>query len=219
MLQRGLQLRHTHSLQDLIPTLASQCIALNAACQVWFKSCRKCVVLLYVHCVSLCVHCVCITVEMLEYMLAQSGPSSRELSSKAEYSSFVTASSARAVAFISDNNSELLEAYIEAGQLIREDLKLAHCYDLSYDDAVAEVNSIIVYHPPHLVSPYEHAYTIITNASQFDEDEKSLADQILKATRPLVGELSIQNSRRVYRLRPLLIAFYQVDWKEGLTGE
>lgn len=156
---------------------------------------------------------------MLEYMLAQSGPSSSELSSKAEYLSFVTAAGARAVAFLSDKNSELLEVYIEAGQLIREDLKLAHCYELSYDDAVTEVNSIIVYHPPHLVSPYEHAYTIITNASQFDEDEKSLADQILKATRPLVGEMSIQNSRRVYRLRPLLIAFYQVDWKEGLTGE
>ena len=152
-------------------------------------------------------------------MLAQSGPSSTQLSNKVEYLSFVTAPSARAVAFLSDKNSQLLEAYIEAGQLIREDLKLAHCYDLSYDKAVTEVDSIIVYHPRHLVTPYEHAHTIITNASQFDEDEKSLADQILKATRPLVGEMTIQNSRRVYRLRPLLVAFYQVDWKEGLTGE
>lgn len=152
-------------------------------------------------------------------MLAQSGASSRELSSKAEYSSFVTAPVARAVAFLSSKSSALLEAYTEAGQLIREDIKLAHCYDMSYDKAVTEVDSIIVYHPRHLVSPYEDGYTIITNASQFNEDEKSLADQILKATRPLVGEMSIQNSRRVYRLRPLLIAFYQVDWKEGLTGK
>ena len=159
------------------------------------------------------------TIEMLEYMLAQSGSSSRELSSKAEYSSFITAPVARAVAFVSSKNSPLLEAYIEAGQLIREDIKLAHCYELSYDESVTEVDSIIVYHPRHLVSPFEDGYEIITNATQFDEDEKALADQILKATRPLVGEMSIQNSRRVYRLRPLLIAFYHVDWKEGLTGE
>ena len=152
-------------------------------------------------------------------MLAQSGPSSRELSNKVEYLSFIKARTVRAVAFLSDKNSGLLEAYTEAGQLIREDIKLAHCYDLSYDNAATEVDSIIVYHPRHLVSPYEEGYTIITNATQFDEDEESLADQILKATRPLVGEMSIQNSRRVYRLRPLLVAFYQVDWKEGLTGQ
>lgn len=153
-------------------------------------------------------------------MLAQSGPSSREISSRVEYSSFVTSPVARAVAFLSKEHfTGLLDVYIEAGQLIREDIKLAHSYDLTYDDAITEYNSIIVYHPRHLISPYEQGYTIISNASQFEEDEKSLADQILKATRPLVGELSIQNSRRVYRLRPLLIAFYQVDWKEELTGE
>ena len=156
---------------------------------------------------------------MLAYMLAQSGPSSTEISSKTQYSSFIKASIARAVAFISNENSPLLDLYIEAGQLIREDLKLAHCYDLSYDNVVTEFDSIIVYHPRHLVSPYEDGYTIITNVSQFEEDEKRLADQILKATRPLVGEMSVQNSRRVYRLRPLLVAFYQVDWKEGLTGK
>ena len=160
-----------------------------------------------------------VTIEMLEYMLAQSGPSSRELTSKEEYSSFVTASSSRAVAFLSGKDSPLLETYLEAGQLIREDMKLAHCHDLSYDTAVSEVDSIIVYHPRHLVSPYEDGYTVITNASQFNEDDKGLADQILKASRPLVGELSISNSHRVYRLRPLLIAFYQVDWKESATGE
>ena len=158
-------------------------------------------------------------VEMLEYMLAQSGPSSRELSSKVEYLSFINAPVARAVAFLSGKSSSLLDTYREAGQLIREDIKLAHCYDLAYDDAVSEADSIIVYHPHHLLSPYEDGYTIIGNLSQYEEDDKTLADQILKATRPLVGELSLQNSRRVYRLRPLLIAFYQVDWKEGLTGE
>ena len=160
-----------------------------------------------------------LTIEMLEYMLAQSGPSSRELTSKPEYSSFVTASAARAVAFLSGKDSPLLEAYLEAGQLIREDMKLAHTYDLSYDVAVSEVDTIIVYHARHLVSPYEDGYTIITNASEFAEDDKGLADQILKASRPLVGELSIPNSHRVYRLRPLLIAFYQVDWKESATGK
>jgi len=159
-----------------------------------------------------------VTIEMLEYMLAQNGPSTRQLADKAEYLSFVTAPVARAVMFLSNENSLLFKTYTEAGQLIREDIKLAHCYDLSFDDNAVS-NSIIVYHPRHLVSPYEKAYTIITNTSQFEEDEKTLADQILKATRPLVGEMSLQNSRRVYRLRPLLIAFYQVDWKEGLTGE
>ena len=160
-----------------------------------------------------------VTIEMLEYMLAQSGPSSRELTSKDEYSSFVIAPAARAVAFLSGKDSPLLEAYLEAGQLIREDMKLAHTYDLSYDVAISEVDSIIVYHARHLVSPYEDGYMIITNASQYAEDEKGLADQILKASRPLVGELSISNSHRVYRLRPLLIAFYQVDWKESTTGK
>ena len=162
--------------------------------------------------------CLPVTIEMLEYMLAQSGPTSRELSSREEYSSFVTAPVARAVMFLSSKSSLLLDAYVEAGQLIREDMKLAHCYDLSFDDNAVS-DSIIVYHPRHLVTPYEDGYTIISDASQFVEDEKTLADQILKATRPLVGEMSLQNSRRVYRLRPLLIAFYQVDWKEGLTGE
>ena len=158
-------------------------------------------------------------VGMLEYMLAQSGVSCRELSSKSDYLSFVLAPVARAVAFLSSKQSPLLETLSEAGELIREDIKLSHCYDVTYDDAISEFDSVIVHHPRHLVSPYENGYTVIANISRFEGDEKALAEEILKATRPLVGELSPQNSHRVYRLRPLLVAFCQVDWKEGLAGE
>jgi len=154
---------------------------------------------------------------MLQYMVAQSGPSSQELANQNEYTSFVRpVKEPHAVLFLSKKRLDLLEKYIEAGDLTRESLKLAHCYDCSYHK-LAQPNSIIVFHAEYLVTPYEQGFTVVNDL--FDYDSKELADELLKASRPLVGELSVENSRKVYRLRPMLVAFYQVDWKEGLASK
>ena len=154
---------------------------------------------------------------MLQYMVAQSGPSSQELAYQKEYTSFIRpVKEPRAVLFLSKKHPDLLKRYVEAGDLTRESLKLAHSYDLSYHKS-AQPDSIIVFHSEHLVTPYEQGFTVITDL--FDYDSRELADELLKASRPLVGELSVENSRKVYRLRPMLVAFYQVDWGEGLASK
>lgn len=150
-------------------------------------------------------------------MIAQSGPSSQELTNQDEYKSFVRpAKEPRAVLFLTDTQADFLEKYIEAGDLTRESFKLAHCYDVSYHKS-ARPNTVIVFHADYLVTPYEQGFTVVSDLS--DYDGKELADELLKASRPLVGELSQENSRRVYRLRPMLVAFYEVNWGEGLASE
>ena len=86
---------------------------------------------------------------IVEYMKRQSGPSSTPLRSAEEVKKFSKSpTEPRVVAFFSEStNSKLFEAFVEAGNLLRMDMKLGHCSDATVAIEMGQkVDTIVVYY-------------------------------------------------------------------------
>lgn len=71
----------------------------------------------------------------------------------------------------------------------------------------------------NLVSKYEDGSSTI---SPVPSESKDIALLLLEHGRPLVGEMTKENELTLYHQRPLLVAYYDVDWhrqlKKGTRG-
>ena len=86
---------------------------------------------------------------IVEYMKRQSGPSSTPLTSAEEVRKFSKSpTEPRVVAFFSEStNSKLVESFMEAGNLLRMDMKLGHCADAAVATEMGQkVDTVVVYY-------------------------------------------------------------------------
>ena len=65
----------------------------------------------------------------------------------------------------------------------------------------------------NLVSKYEDGRSVI---SPVPSESKDIALLLLEHGRPLVGEMTKENELTLYHQRPLLVAYYDVDWHRQL---
>ena len=147
-------------------------------------------------------------------MKKQAGPSSLFLESLSAVKSFSQSNTEpRGVGFFSSETSaEALKTFIKSGDESRLDLKLGHTTDPSIAEQLSfPLNSVVVFHPRNTVSKYEAGFTIIHNVDE-GETPQSLASSYQEAIRPLVGQMTTDNHLRAYKYRPLLVAFYEVNW-------
>jgi hypothetical protein len=82
-------------------------------------------------------------------MKHQSGPSSTPLQSAEEVKKFSKSpTEPRVIAFFSEaTNSKLVEAFMEAGNLLRLDMKLGHCSDPAVAMEMGQkVDTVVVYY-------------------------------------------------------------------------
>ena len=82
-------------------------------------------------------------------MKRQAGPSSTLLQSAEEVKKFSKSpTEPRVVAFFSEStNSKLVEAFMEAGNLLRMDMKLGHCTDVAVAMEMGQkVDTVVVYY-------------------------------------------------------------------------
>ena len=71
--------------------------------------------------------------------------------------------------------------------------------------------------PSHLVSEYESGFSVITDPPA---NATELRQLYLDHARPLVGHMTKRNYDSVYKHRPLLLAYYEVDWSvDGFKGQ
>ena len=68
----------------------------------------------------------------------------------------------------------------------------------------------------YLVSKYESGHSVI---SSLTANATALSELYLAHARPLVGQMTKQNFDRVYRHRPMLVAYYEIDWEENIKSE
>lgn len=58
--------------------------------------------------------------------------------------------------------------------------------------------------------------------SSLPAESKDIADLLLEHARPLVGEMTEENQLVLYGRRPLLVAYFDVDWdrqlRKGMEG-
>ena len=86
---------------------------------------------------------------IVDYMKRQSGPSSTLLQSADEVRKFSKSPmEPRVVAFFSEStNSKLVEAFVEAGNLLRMDMKLGHCTDAAVAMEMGrKVDTVVVHY-------------------------------------------------------------------------
>lgn len=158
---------------------------------------------------------------MVSYLKREAGPASTYLEDLEAVKRF-TKSPSEPVAvgfFSSESSATVVESFIETGNLVRQDMKLAHTTDERIAKQMKfQIDSVIVYHPKVLVSKYETGYNEIPNIE--NESSEDLARDLLHAARPLVGQVTLDNFGSIYAHRPLLVAYYDVDWsRDGSPGE
>lgn len=154
-------------------------------------------------------------------MKLQAGPSSWAISSLSDAKAFVAGKTdVRAIGYFSpETDADVLKTFIESGNFAREDVKLGHTTDVSLAEYfTVNVNTVVVYHPRHLVTKYEQGFSVIPEIES--ESSESLVRVYQEASRPLVGEMTKANMLRAYKHRPLLVAFFEVNWNhEGIESK
>ena len=121
--------------------------------------------------------------------------------------------------FTSETSASVLDNFIESGNEVRLDLRLGHTTDESIANQLKSApNSVVVFHPKRLVSKYETGFSTIPDIE--GETSKSLGKMILEASKPLVGQVTLKNFGTAYTHRPLLVAYYDVNWdRENVKSE
>lgn len=160
-------------------------------------------------------------VGIVHFMRNEAGPSSHYLSNLMEFKRFKKSHSEPiAVGFFSESiSSSVVESFVESGNYVRQDLKLAHTTDASIAKELNfPLEAILVFHQQHLVSKFEAGYSVIHDVEGDDGEE--LSKRYFPALRPLVGQMTKANMLKVYQQRPLLVAYYEVNWdKESYAGK
>ena len=130
---------------------------------------------------------------------------------------FISSDETRAVGFFSAETSGLLvDAFLESGNFARDIIRLGHVTNGAVAmDMGIPLNSVVVFHPRHLVTKYESGRSLFqdlpTNATALSE--------MYATARPLVGQVTKDDMLKVYAHRPLLVAYFEVDWsREGRKG-
>ena len=65
----------------------------------------------------------------------------------------------------------------------------------------------------NLVSKHESGRVVIPS---LPEGSKEMAEVLLEHARPLVGEMTKENQLALFGKRPLLVAYFDVDWDKQL---
>lgn len=150
---------------------------------------------------------------IVQYMKNEAGPSSLYLNSLLEVDQFRKSPlEPRAVGFFSAYTSAaIVEAFSESGNLMRQELKLAHTTNATIaKEMLFPVDSVVVFHPQYLVSKFEAGFSVISDIE--GDDSESLAKRYYPALRPLVGQMTKANMLTIYQQRPLLVAYYDMNW-------
>lgn len=148
-------------------------------------------------------------------MKKQAGPSSVFLDTLEAVKSFrISDTEPRGIGFFSSETSaDALKTFMASGNEARIDLQLGHTTDASLAEKLSfPINSVVVFHPRLTLTKYETGYTIIPNVDE-GETATSLATAYREAIRSLVGQMNRDNHIRAYKHRPLLVAYYDVNWE------
>lgn len=151
------------------------------------------------------------TLGIVEYMRKQAGPSSIQLEQNGDVRKFINSREISVVGYFSDDTgSKLVDEFLESGNLVRAEMRLGHTHQGGVASQMdQEEDTIVIYHPVHLVSEHEKGHYVITSPPAHAQQLQKI---YLEHANPLVGQLTQSNRGNTYKHRPLLVAYYDVDW-------
>ncbi|XP_071957938.1 protein disulfide-isomerase A4-like [Antedon mediterranea] len=148
---------------------------------------------------------------IIDYMQKQSGDSSKNKATLKDMKKFLEhQDDVSIVGFFSSEEDDLYKMYLDKGNSLRDDYRFAHTFDATViSHYKAKTESIVVFVPERFQSKYEPKRYVFTQA---DGDSDDLEEFYEKHQLPLVGQMTKANQEKRYAGRPLLVAYYSVDW-------
>ncbi|XP_033097687.1 protein disulfide-isomerase A4-like [Anneissia japonica] len=148
---------------------------------------------------------------IIEYMQKQSGDSSKNKETLKNMKKYLEKQDdISIVGFFGSAEDNLYKMYLDLGNSLRDDYRFAHTFDAATTSHYkAEAGSIVIFVPERFQSKYE-AKRYVFKASDGDSDD--LEDFYNSHKVPLVGQMTKDNAEKRYADRPLVVAYYPVDW-------
>ncbi|XP_017782857.1 PREDICTED: protein disulfide-isomerase A3 [Nicrophorus vespilloides] len=148
---------------------------------------------------------------IVKYMKAQVGPSSKELTSMADFEKFLTVEKDVSVVGFFEKESSLKAAFLKLANKEREKIRFAHS---SFSDVLATKgykDNVVLYRPKHLSNKFEEDFVVFS-----DSNVDKLHNFITKNYHGIVGHRRADNKQDFQN--PLIVAYYIVDYVKNVKG-
>nr|CAG4651726.1 EOG090X0438 [Triops cancriformis] len=148
---------------------------------------------------------------IVKYMRAQVGPAAKDLTSVDAHENFLKVEEVGVVGYFGADSS-LKTAFLKLADKLRETTRFGIATEKSVLDKVGETDAIILYRPKHLQNKFEPSSVKYSGAA----NKEDINSWLEKSYHGLVGHRSMDN---VGQFRdPVVIAFYNVDYKKNVKG-
>lgn len=150
---------------------------------------------------------------IIAYMKKNAGPSSVELRDDEHLEKKLAGAEEVVVVGFFSEDSKLKATFLKAADQKRNDFMFSHTTDDSIMEKAGQKDVIVLYRPKHLHAKFEES-TVVSS-----ESDASVEDIVLflkKNEAGLVGQIKPANDENFKR--PLIVVYYQIDWKKNLKG-
>lgn len=150
---------------------------------------------------------------IIEYMISRSKPACSEISSIDQIDKSISKDDVTIVAFIDQEKHEkFFDAYTEACEANREEFKhmyYTHSEKVAKRFKVQSMGRIVIFYPEKYWSKFEPKFATF---DQIDAGKDEISKFFLTKSTPLVGQRTQSNQMKRYESRPLIVAYFTIDF-------
>jgi len=151
---------------------------------------------------------------IVSYMKKNAGPSSVELRDSEHLEKKLDdAEDILIVGFFTPSSKRLQANFLKAADQKRNDFAFSHTTDEAVMEKAGHKDVIVLYRPKHMHAKFEDPHVVLSDENANVND---IAAFIKEKEAGLVGQLKPANDESFKR--PLIVVYYQVDWKKNLKG-
>lgn len=149
---------------------------------------------------------------IVDYMIEQSGPPSKEIPSLKQVQEFLKdRDDVIIIGVFKAESDPAYQLYQDAANNLREDYKFHHTFSTEIAKFLkASPGKLVMMQPEKFQSKYEPRSNVLD--IQGSAEGSAIKDYVLKHALPLVGHRKPSNDAKRYMRRPLVVVYYSVDF-------
>nr|XP_057903403.1 protein disulfide-isomerase A3-like [Doryrhamphus excisus]XP_057903404.1 protein disulfide-isomerase A3-like [Doryrhamphus excisus] len=148
------------------------------------------------------------------YMKKQTGPDSVTVLTEEDLQTFVNHYDASIVGVFSGEESSRMSEFLKAAGLLRDQFRFAHTTQMNLSSPYGlHSEGVMLFRPPRLSSQFEDSVVIFQDFLTISSLRRFIRDHIFG----LCPHMTLENKDRL-RVRDLLTAYFQLDYKHNLRG-
>jgi len=147
---------------------------------------------------------------IVKYMKAQVGPSSKDLTTLADFEKFLGVEKDVSVVGFFEKESDLKAAFLKLADKLREKVRFAHSSLKEVLDKQGLKNNVVLFRPPHLHNKFEDNFVV------FKGSNDKLNTFITENYHGIAGHRRTDNKNDFNN--PLIVAYYGVDYVKNVKG-